>query len=111
MPSMSHDAEYARAEVVKIAKRMTEGDIRPLLGARLLFYSFHQLEDDIDPETWRFITGVHSESDALPIGPDRQHWAPAALREKDKIADDYEQRVRDRLIRVAKELVAQFSKP
>jgi hypothetical protein len=103
--------QFARAELVKIAKGMINEEIRPLLGARLLCYRFHQLKNEIDPKIWRFIIGVDSESDGLPIGSERQHWAPEALREKDKIADDYEQRVRDDLIQVAKKLVTQFSQP
>jgi hypothetical protein len=102
--------QFARADVAKIAKSMIDGEIRPLLGARLLCYRFQQLKDEIDPETWRFIIGVASETDGLPIGPERSHWAPEALSEKDKEADDYEQRVGDGLLQVAQELVTRFSK-
>jgi hypothetical protein len=102
--------EYARAELVRIAKRMIDGEIRPLLGARLLCPYANRLRQEIGHEAWQIIVGVDSESDHLPIGTERQLWATEALREKDKITDDYEQRVRNELLQVAQELLAQFSK-
>jgi hypothetical protein len=36
---------------------------------------------------------VNSESDALPIGPERKHWSPEALSEKDERANAYELQV------------------
>jgi len=68
------------------------------------------LEKEIDPKIFRFILGVDSESDGLPIGPERKHWATEALCEKDDRANAYEMQVRRQLLKAAEYLVFQFSK-
>ncbi len=53
--------------------------------------------------------GIASETDGMPIGTERQYWAPEPLREKEKRADEYEERVKDDLLQVAQDLIALFS--
>ena len=42
--------------------------------------------------------GVDSESDNLPLGPERKFWAADSLKEKDLIAAEYETRVRENVL-------------
>ncbi len=108
---MPNDKQYSRLEVGEIAAAMIEGKIRPLLGARMLMHHLHPLEEEVEPEIFRLYQGVDSESGDLPIGPERDHWAPAALLEKDALANAYELRHRDQLLEAARQLVRQFPKP
>jgi hypothetical protein len=106
---MVHDPEGSIPRIEEIASGMISGTIRPLLGARLLFPELHKLEKHVDPAIVRVITGVHSESDSLPLGDERKYWSPEALREKDELSASFEARVGPQLIDVAKQLVRQFS--
>jgi hypothetical protein len=103
--------QFHRSQVVEVASAIVAGGIRPLLGARMLIGHLRQLGRNVDPETVRFLEGVDSESDHLPLGEERKFWAETALKEKDQVAGFYELRVGPRIIDAAKKLLAQFSDP
>lgn len=63
------------------------------------------LKAEISLDAWKTVVGIASETDGMPIGSERQYWAPEPLREKDKRADDYEQRIAADLLRVAEDLL------
>jgi hypothetical protein len=105
---MPNDKQYSRLEVGEIATAMIEGTMRPLLGARMLMQHLHTLKDEVEPEIFRLFQGVDSESDSLPIGPERNHWGSEALLEKDAQASAYELQCRDQLLEAARHLVLQF---
>jgi hypothetical protein len=44
----------------------------------------------------------------LPLGSERQHWAAAALQEKDKLADAYEAKIGARIMQTARNLLEEF---
>jgi hypothetical protein len=72
----------SRAAAVAIAERVLRGELDFVTGARLLV----DLRGSVgvpsdDPDLLTFI-GIDSETDALPIGPVRERWAPEALAEK-----------------------------
>jgi hypothetical protein len=76
------DLQVARARAVDLATRVLEGLESPLVAARelsMLRFSVGLPDDDAD---FLAFAGVDSETDALPIGQARKHWAPAALAEK-----------------------------
>jgi hypothetical protein len=100
--------EYAKSELVRIARDVVEGRIRPLVGACQLCRYVQTLKNEINPESWKLIVAVSSECDGLALGPERQYWAPSALREKDKRSAAYEARVGPEVIQAARELIAQF---
>lgn len=102
------DLALVRKRVVEIAGSIVAGTLRPLLGARYLSRYVHDLEQEMSQDAWRTIVGVDSESDHLPIGPERQYWAPEALQEKDKEALEYEQRIKADVMRAAEELLRRF---
>ncbi len=101
--------EYARAELLRIAHEIVDGRVRPLAGACALCGHLHAVEGELNRNSRDLIVGVASECDGLPLGSERQYWAPEALREKDKKADEYEQQVGQDIIQVARELLVQFS--
>jgi hypothetical protein len=80
---MSHD-EYVtkqRGRARLVAKPVMSGEVSAVHGARLIVQlgGLELPEGDEDLEALRL---VDSETDHLPVGEERQHWAPAALAER-----------------------------
>jgi len=107
---MTDQLAHARIRVAEIAQSILDGKVRPLLGARMLAGYVNPLKAEISLDAWKTVVGIASETDGMAIGSERQYWAPEPLREKDKRADDYEQRIAADLLRVAEDLLHQFSK-
>jgi hypothetical protein len=81
--------------------RAQNGDIGLLLAVREIHGILWELPDlETKPESADvlFLKGVSSECDDLPLGSERQYWAPEALREKDALAASYETRIRDKAL-------------
>ena len=78
---MHHDPEEreARTEIAEVARAMMRGDLSFIVGARRLLYlkAIGRVDDD-DPDFDPFIV-IDSETDALPIGAERDRWAEYAL--------------------------------
>jgi hypothetical protein len=76
--------EQAQARAATIATQI-------LAGERGLLEAAHELKGwlwrgglpDDDPALRAFVL-IDSETDALPLGTERQHWEPAALAQKDQ---------------------------
>ncbi|HVR64908.1 MAG TPA: DUF2489 domain-containing protein [Polyangia bacterium] len=78
------EIQAARAEVVNLARRVLSGDLSILLAARELSrLRFSVGGDEWDPDFIQFVA-IDSETDHLPVGQARQHWASEALVEKDE---------------------------
>jgi hypothetical protein len=107
---MSEDKQGSRLKIGEIASAIIDGSMRPLLGARMLMPYLHILEKEVDPNIFRLVLSVNSESDALPIGPERKHWSPKALTEKDERANAYELKVCTQLLKAAEYLASRFPK-
>ena len=106
---MADDSNCYRQRIAEIALRILSGEVRPLLGAQMLDYFLHPLEKEVDWEIVRLMKGIASEVDGLPLGQERQYWADQALREKDRLADSYEERVGPAIVEAARKLREQFS--
>lgn len=106
---MTSDLQYCKNQVAEIASSIVGDRIRPLLGVRMLLPFLRQLEKEIHEDALLFLLGVDSESDALPLGAERQYWADHALHEKDRTADAYEKKVGPKIIETANYLLTQFS--
>lgn len=89
----------------EIALKALDGDYDPLLACRDLADLRGRLPGVTDDVMNTFI-GVASEVDDLPIGTEREHWAPEALRSKDIEAADYRERVKDAVAKALQELLA-----
>jgi hypothetical protein len=69
----------AKAEIVGIARSVLCGAMSPIAGARAIVrlrFNIGEFENDAD---LLLMTGIESETDHLPIGPERDHWDPEVL--------------------------------
>jgi len=74
------ESDHRRAR--EIAQAVLDGRTPVLEAARALFSVAHT-DAIAEFEDRRFIIGVASETDHLPVGEVRKLWAPDALEEKD----------------------------
>jgi hypothetical protein len=74
--------EEARRRMAELLNSMLRGDLSFIEGSRDLWRlaSFANLPEN-DKDVTAFLA-IDSETDALPVGRDRQHWAPEALERK-----------------------------
>ena len=78
-------------------------------GVRLLSRLRWQVTDDqFDPD-FLFIVGVDSETDALPIGEERQLWKASVLRDKDEEIKRLEGFYRSKIVAACHVLIKRFS--
>jgi len=96
--------EYVRLRAqttIEITNSARSGDIGLLLAAceiNSILHELPELERRVREEDFLFLTGVASECDGLPLGNERQYWAPASLQEKDAEAQAYELAIRGHLL-------------
>ena len=100
-----------RQKIAQIAQRVLDGSIGIIAGAREIhsLCSGHVGLDERDPDLNTFV-GIDSETDDLPIGEVRKHWALDALAKKDLEIARYEAMYRDSALEAAARLVARFAK-
>jgi predicted regulator of Ras-like GTPase activity (Roadblock/LC7/MglB family) len=81
------DESYLQAqqkEVVRIARQMLSGDLGVVEGARFLMHLRPSVSrNPFDPDFLPF-AAIASETDTIPIGKQRDLWAPGALERKDR---------------------------
>ena len=75
-------SESERQQAKKVAQSVLDGRTTVLGAVRELVYLAHT-DAIADVEDRKFIIGVESETDHLPVGEVRKLWAPYALKEKD----------------------------
>jgi hypothetical protein len=97
---MSHEEYLAhmREQVLDLVRQAQTGEVGLLLAVREIRAILRDLADlEKKPESadLLFLTGVWSQCDHLPLGSERQYWAPDSLREKDAEAASYTAQVRD----------------
>ncbi|MGA8428743.1 MAG: hypothetical protein WB729_02900 [Candidatus Sulfotelmatobacter sp.] len=94
---MSHEVyvEQIRHDVLRVIKQAIDAKVRLLLAVRDIYAPLHQpeLEKNVRPEDFLFLKVVASECDGLPLGTERQYWAPESLREKDLEIESYERKI------------------
>ena len=71
-----------RAESVAVAQSVLLGGLDAIRGAWRLSRLRHDWEAEDDPD-FLFMSGVASETDGFPLGPERSHWHPSALARND----------------------------
>ena len=83
---ISHE-EYVinqRQKVTDLLTDVIDGKISILLAARQIVQLRFEIElDENDKDILAFV-GIDSESDSLPIGPERSYWSEDALKNKEK---------------------------
>ena len=71
-------------EIVLACRRMLSGQIGVLSAARQIkSLAFRLHGDKYVHDKFRIFIAIDSETDHLPVGPERRHWAPDALVRKD----------------------------
>jgi len=112
---MSHE-EYVQQSggtALDIARKAMNGEISLLLAVRQINSALHGLperERKIRNEDFIFFKAVSSECDELPLGTERQYWAPESLREKDLRAQSYEQKIREDILSALARIADDLSK-
>src|ERR1041385_1274480 len=94
---------YRISQVLETIQEVSEKQVNLLLAVRNIngvLHELKELEQRVDPADFRYLTGISSECDDLPLGKERQYWAPDSLQEKDLDAANYESQVRDRVLQV-----------
>ena len=74
-------SDWERQRARDVAEAVLDGRITVLEGARALVPLAHT-DAIANVEDRRFIIGIESETDHLPVGEVRKLWAPDALKEK-----------------------------
>ena len=75
----SEQLAAAQQHVIEVASAILRGELGVIEGSRLLCsFRFHVSSLDHDPDFRPFV-GIDSETDHLPIGDVRRHWAADAL--------------------------------
>lgn len=109
--SYRYDLEYragVRACMRAVATQLLAGTIGVIAVAREL----SQFRDGIEPEIGKLLdvfVGLDSETDDLPIGDQRAHWDPEALKQKDPEIAAAEARWRERALAAARQIVSLLS--
>ena len=100
---MTSEYDYLR-KAKETAESTLRGDV-PILEAACMLRSalIHTRLERTGPAM--LFNGVCSETDDLPIGRVREHWATAALTEKDGLAADYETRIRIQFLEACREII------
>jgi hypothetical protein len=98
----------ARTEVVRLAIAIDRGDIEMVEGCRLLVKHFGDAGLRDDPDAL-MIVGVESETDDLPVGPEKSYWNPSAAAAKIAQKQTYIATVRPMVLAACQALVAKLS--
>jgi hypothetical protein len=104
---------HRRNHVVHLVAQAQKTEISLLLAAREINRALHELPElakQVQEADFLFLTGVSSECDDVPLGVERKHWAVDSLREKDLLAQNYEGRVREKLLMALSRIASDLPK-
>jgi len=99
-----------RQKIVAIARELLAGRLGVIEAARQIdaFRGDRVGLDEFDPDFVTFLA-IESETDALPLGETRSHWAADALAQKDLEIARCEDLYRAQALEAASHLVARFA--
>ena len=100
----------AQSEVLSTARGILSGEVGIVEGARRLTKLGHALGADRDSD-FTFFVGLDSETDHLPVGEVRSHWAEDALRRTDEELRACESFYRADAFRICQTLIQRYDKP
>jgi hypothetical protein len=106
--NVDSEAQVARREIGETARRMLTGSLSFIEGARRIVGLSHNAKLNFDPDIVPFV-GIDSETDALPIGDVRRHWAPEALEKPRPEIDRMEKWAREFGTRHCENLIKRFA--
>jgi len=96
------------AEVLRISRSLLEGKIGVIVASRALASLGSEL-GGMDTDFVPFV-GIASETDHLPVGDERRHWAEDALRRKDAEMAQAEAFYQSAAISGCEQLVSRYGK-
>ncbi len=96
-------------EIVNCTQDLLSGRCGVIESARVLWRLSLRVRAQRDPDFVTFCA-IDSESDALPIGPERENWAREALKREDAKISSLEARWRPRAITAAGSLLKKYSR-
>ena len=102
--------ERARGEFAALARAIVTGSVDLLGGVRRLVALGHALGVEVDDPDFRTVVGFESDTQDLPVGPERERWAVAALLVKDQQRADTEAMWRENVLRACNRLAERFSR-
>jgi len=80
--------------IVQCADDLLAGRLGVIAASRVLFPLAHEVRAADDPDFKLFVL-IYSDSDALPVGAERDHWAASALEREDVKIAGFEAHWRD----------------
>jgi hypothetical protein len=95
-------------EVVERCRDLMEGRLSVIEAARVLRELAFRVRAEEDPDFILF-RAIDSESDALPIGPEREHWSTSALEREDSKIAAFEETWRSRALLSARNLTERYA--
>jgi hypothetical protein len=98
----------AKAKFIDAATRIASGATGFIVGLRELVHLGHGAGLDVTDEDFRYLMGVESESDALPIGSERAYWDAEALKRKADEIREFEASYRDEVMETISRLRRRF---
>jgi hypothetical protein len=108
-----YNLEYratVKAGMLALARGLISGDLGVIEAARELA-SFCDVSEPELGAVLNVFVGIHSETDALPIGKVRAFWNSEALARKDEEIKAAEEHWRDHALDAAKQLVRLLEQP
>jgi hypothetical protein len=80
----------AKLKVQELARKIAVQDMDPILGCRAIVGMLRYLDERVvKHDSILTIRGIESETDDLPVGPERNNWEKCALAEKDREMTEY----------------------
>lgn len=82
---MNHEeyVQLQRRRVADLARRILDGQIDVLEGAREIVRLRFEIDVDPDDNDVAAFVAVESETDHLPVGAEKASWSPDALKRKE----------------------------
>jgi hypothetical protein len=102
------DDSLSPAEAQRIALMALRGEYDLLLACRDFADAKDQLTG-VSHEVMDTLVGVAAQLDELPLGPERQYWAPEALKAKDQEAMDFREHIRAQVRQALERLLLELS--
>jgi hypothetical protein len=97
------------AEIIDCCRQLLEGSIGVIAASRKISDLRFQLPGDLQSgDDLMCFVMVDSETDHLPVGPDRLHWAPDALKVKDDETAAYEDFHKSAAMAAARRLIHSY---
>jgi hypothetical protein len=101
---MDEERNMNRAEALRIATAILDGEIGLVQGARELLPHLWATLEDGNPDL-NFFLGLLSQTDHLPVGPERRHWNREVLQVKDRELDTVELSCHDSVVEALKRII------